>query len=340
MAAKAPEVLIKVGGKNIENAWKADIGTVQVVLVMEGESRATVAIQNAYDYPSHSVKKEIDSGALPGEKVEIMMGYAGDKKTVFKGYLDGVRLMSDKEQGYTLLLIAYDAIRLMKDSFHCRIWSRKRFSDVYSEILKAYHFTGLKESCDATASYEKERFWYQNESDYAFVMEELIRKCPEAREFYITAGTACYKKPGTSRTVMTVDDDTEIRKKAVTVRFLNHTLRVSGSSAAGVTYTGSSTAKGKILSGAAGAIERSEVIPEADSQDMADGIAAAWAARRKQKTKELELTMDGNYELLVGNDIAVAGLGKTWNGTYQIRRAVHCCDKEGYRTTIKAEGYK
>lgn len=338
MGTKVAEVKVTVGGKDVETALSASFGSVRVELDMDGESHACIEITNAYDITSHSLDCTIAGAVKPGSKVEVEMGYAGDKAKVFAGYLDDVELEASQEHPHILRLYASDVVKLMKESSYCRILTEKKHSDLFTTILGSYGWTGTGTSCDDTTAYDEAKSWYQNESDYDFVMRELVERCPGDWEFYVSAGTAYYKKPDNSSTVMDIDSDAPIIQIKAVSSFLNQKVTAYGSSLAHVAYTGSSMAKADGISGAAGSGDRAIVNPDGDSQDMVDGMALACANRLKRRAKQMEITVEGNYALLTGMYVKVADLDSIWNGAYRIRKAVHRYGEEGYLTEMSLEG--
>lgn len=338
MGTKVPEIKVTVGGKDVESDLSGCFGSVRVELDMDGESHAYAEIINAYHITSHSIENAVAGAAKPGSKVEVQMGYAGDQAKVFAGYLDSVELESDQEQPHILRIHACDVVKLMKENSNCRILTEQKHSDVFTAILGEYSWTGTGTDCDDTPAYDAAKCWYQNESDYDFVMRELVERCPGDWEFYVSAGTAYYKKPDSSSTVMEIDTDTPMIKIKAFRSFLNRKVTAYGSSAVHVAYTGSSTAKAEGIDSSAGSGGEALVNPDGDSQDMVDGMALARANRLKRQAKRIEVTVDGNYSLLTGKYVKVSDLDSIWNGTYRIRRAVHRYNEDGYLTEMTLEG--
>lgn len=338
MGTKVAEVKVTVGGKDVESALSVCFGGVRVELDMDGESHAYVEITNAYNLTSHSIDSAIVGAVKPGSKMEVEMGYAGDKAKVFSGYLDEVELESDQEQPHVLRLHACDVVKLMKENSNCRILTEQKHSDVFTAILGEYSWTGTGTDCDDTPAYDAAKCWYQNESDYDFVMRELVERCPGDWEFYVSAGTAYYKKPDSSSTVMEIDTDAPIIRIKAVSSFLNRTVTAHGSSAAHVAYTGSSEAKAKGIDSGAGSGNEVLVNPDGDSQDLVDGMALARANRLKRRAKRIEVTIEGDYSLLTGKYVEVSDFDSIWNGTYRIRKALHSYDENGYLTEMTLEG--
>lgn len=338
MGEKVPEVKVTIGGTDVETGLAGCFGCVRVELTMDGESFASVEITNAYDITSHSLDSTMAAAVTPGSLVSVEMGYVDGKAQVFAGYLERVELEADQDQPQTLRLYAFDVIRLMKENSFCRILTQQKHSDVFTEVLGAYSWTGTGTSCDDTTPYDQAKCWYQKESDYDFVMRELVERCPGDWEFYVSAGTAYYQEPDSSTTVVELDSDAAIIKFKAASSFLNRTVTVYGSSSAYVAYTGSSAAKVTGIDNSAGSGGEMLVNPDGDSQDLVDGMALARANRLKRRAKRIEITVEGNSALLAGAYVKVSELDDIWNGTYRIRRAVHSCDEDGYLTEMTLEG--
>lgn len=338
MGTKVPEVKVTVGGKDVESGLAGCFGTVRVELDMDGVSHADIEITNAYDITSHSVGSAIAGAAKPGGKVEVEMGYAGSHAKVFSGYLDSMELEADQEQPHVFRLHACDVVKLMKENSRCRILAERKHSDVFTAVLGDYGWTGTGTDCDDTPSYDAAKCWYQNESDYDFVMRELVERCPGDREFYVSLGTAYYKKPDSSSTVMEIDTDSPVIRMKAASSFLNRVVTAYGCSVSHAAYTGSCTAKAAGIDSSAGSGGEALVNPDGDSQDLVDGMALARANRLQRQARRIELTMEGNNSLLTGKYVKVSDLDRIWNGTYRIRRAVHRYGEDGYLTELTLEG--
>lgn len=338
MSTKVPEVKVTVGGKDVESALSGCFGNVRVELLMDGESHAEIEITNVYDITGHSVDSAMRGAGKLGCRVEVEMGYAGGKAKVFSGYLDRIELESDQERPHVLRFHAFDVVKLMKENSRCRILTERKHSDVFTKVLGDYSWTGTGTDCDSTPAYDAAKYWYQNENDYDFIMRELVERCPGDREFYVSAGTAYYKKPDSSSTVMEIDTDSPVIRVRAASSFLNRVVTAYGSSVSHIAYTGSSTAKAAGIDSGAGSGAEALVNPDGDSQDLVDGMAQARANRLLRQSKRIEITVEGDNSLLAGKYVKVSDLDQIWNGTYRIRRAVHSYGEDGYLTEMTLEG--
>lgn len=338
MGTKVPEVKVSVGGNDVESALSGCFGDVRVELDMDGESHAYIEITNAYDITRHSLDGGIAEAVKPGSRVLVEMGYAGSKAMVFSGYLDSVELEADQEKPCVLLLHACDVVRLMKGNSRCRILTETKHSDVFLAVLGDYGWSGTGAECDETPPYDGAKCWYQKESDYDFVMRELVEHCPGDWEFYVMAGTAYYKKPDSSSVVMEIDTDTPVVSVRAVSSFMNRIVTVYGSSVSHVAYTGTGTAKAEGIDDSAGSGSEALINPDGDSQDQVDGMASARANRLMRQAKHIEITVEGNNSLLAGKYVKVLELESIFNGTYRIRKAVHSYGEDGYLTKMTLEG--
>ncbi|GEM_PF-5661776 len=338
MGTKAPEVDVLIAGKNIETDLGGICGRIETKLDMDNESYAVVEVGGVYSIESRCLNQKISAVLLPGSKIEISMGYAGDKKKIFIGYLDQIELETGSTFGYTLRLKAYDVIHLMKENIRCRMLKQKRHSDVVTELMQAYSWLGVSASCDNTDAYDKARCWYQNESDYDFLQRELIEQCPNDREFYISLGVACYKKITAGQPAVTLEHDENLDIFHASSKYLNRTIQVYGTSPAFQVFTASETAAGSNISSSAGAGVEMIVNPDAESQDIVAGIAESRAKRLLRQSVRIEMDITGDYRLLSGTYVKADKIDPVWNGVYRIRTAVHTFDGSGYRTRIIVEG--
>lgn len=335
---KAPEVKVSIGGKDVESALSGCFGTVRVELSMDGESHADIEITNAYDITGRSVDGTFAGAAKLGSRVVVEMGYAGDQGKVFCGYLERIELEADQDQPFLLRLHACDVVKLMKENSRCRILTEKKHSDVFEAVLGGYGWTGTGTDCDATPAYDEAKCWYQDGSDYDFVMRELVERGPGDWEFYVSAGTAYYKKADGGSTVMDIDTDAPVTRIRAVSSFLHRMVTAYGSSAAHVAYTGSSKAKAAGIDQSAGCGAEALVNPDGESQDLVDQMALGRAKRLMRQAKRMEITVEGNHSLLAGTYVKVSELDGIWNGTYRVRRAVHSYGEDGYLTEMTLEG--
>lgn len=338
MAAKVPDTKVTVGEKDVETALGGTLGCIRAELDMDGVSSASVEVIGAYDVAAHSLDGTLSGSLLPGSKIEIQLGYVGDKSKVFAGYVDSIELEADQDISYIMRIHAADVVKLMKENRNVRILTEKKHSDVFDTVLGSYSWTGTTSSCDDTDAYDKDKCWYQDESDYDFVMRELVKRCPNDREFYVSNGTAYYKEPKSDTEVMTVNSDSEVFRIRAVKSFLNRTVKIYGNSSGYEVYTGSSDAAADSISSGAEKGCEAYADPDGDSQDMVDGIASAMASKLGRQTKRIEVLVAGDPKLLTGAYVKVSELDAVWNGTYRIRRAVHRCDEEGYQTEMTLEG--
>jgi len=335
---KAPEVLVTVDGNDVETAWGGMISRIQVDLDMDDEGSAVIDLEKVYELSSHSLSGAVSKGARPGSKVVVKMGYAGAKGNVFAGYLEQVELVSDSESAFIFRLHACDVVHLMKENSHCRILTQKQHSAVFTQLLGEYAWTGTGAASDATDAYDEARNWHQNGTDYDFLIKELIEQCPYDREFYVSDGTAYYKTPDSSQTVLAITPEEDAATLSAVSRYLHRKIQVYGASAVCQSFTGSSTAKAAFLSSSAGAGAEDIVIPDLDSQKTATAVAAGRAKRLERQSIRLTMELMGNNQLLAGAYVAVQKLDSIWNGTYRIRQAQHRYDEHGYQTKIVLEG--
>lgn len=338
MGTKAPEAEVTIAGKKVGEDLTGHLVSALVCLDMDDESSAVIEIDDVYDLEAGSLAGAVSGSLKPGCSIEVFLGYAGDKAKVFTGYLERIELDGGESAAPILRLYAFDAIRLMKNNYFSRIIKQKKHSAVVSEVMNTYSWLGITVSCDETDAYDKARCWYQNGTDYDFVKQEMVDCCPNDREFYLSLGTAYYQKPDLKTAVLSLTYQDNSNTFRAGRSYVNQTIQVFGSSPLFQPFTASKAAADPQIDSSAKAGMTSLLIADADSQDIAGGIAGSRAAKLLRRTVRIRLELDGNNLLQTGTFVTIRKIDPLWNGTYRVRKALHSYTEKGYLTTITVEG--
>ena len=338
MSVLVPEAAVTVGGKDIETVLSGTISKVSVTLAMNEESWALVELADGYDLKARRLKAVLSDNLKPGNKVEVQLGYAGDRAAVFCGYLERIELEAESDKAHILRLYACDVVHLMKENRFCRMIMEKSHSAVLKKLISTYNWLGIRLDCDPTREYEQARTWYQNETDFQFLNRELLDQCPDDRDLYVSLGTVYYKAPDSSKAVVSLEPAGGILSCHGVSCYVKRKIMTYGLSASFQSFAGTGECAADYLAGAAGTAIRQIPVPDGHSREFMNGIAAAQAARDKRKAVGLKIRMKGNTQLLTGSYVKMDKLDPVWNGVYRIRRAEHSLDEDGYQTYIVLEG--
>lgn len=338
MSIAAPEVLVKIGGNDITGSMGCKIETVKVSLYKDGCSDSVIGLKDAYEDQNHGICSAITDAIRLGKKVEVSLGYAGSLGAVFSGYLESIELKASGEEGHMVSLHACDAVKLLKENVRCRIFTEQSYSDVFAGVMAPYSWL-CSTQVDNTTTLDSERTWQQDGSDYDFIVDDLIEHCPDKREFYVLLGRAYYKEPDPEEAVvLTMDSDTDCIYFLAEHHYVNRMVCIQGYAQEYVTCSGKSDACGALLDGAAPKGMELRYMADADTQKHVDALAANLAAVRKNKARQIRLSVPGKKALLPGKYVEIKEMDSIFNGTYQIWEATHIFDEEGYQTEVLLGG--
>lgn len=332
-----PAVKVTLGGKDVAEELGCVIQKVCVNLSGQEVSHAMIELWDCYDIKSHSLASGLRSSLELGAKVEVGMGYQSSLTTVFSGYMETVSLDMTEQDACILCIKAFDAIQLLKENVRCHIWKGTSHSSVVSEILGDYSWI-CGNDVAATPGLENEEDWWQTESDYDFIVNQMSGIYNPKHKFYVSDGTAYFKIPETDGEPASLEPGDGITDFHASWHFLNKKINVHGISAAHEAYLGEAEAAGLHVSGSAGKGSEFHVLPQAGTQDGADAVAASMAGEEKENAVDISLTVPGMAKLKPGKRLKLSGMDSWVNGTYLIKQAEHVMDQDGYRTSVKLGG--
>lgn len=334
---KVPAVAVKLDGKNVEMEYTCSIRNVKVSLERQDVSAAEIEIGDCYNIRSQSLDSGLKSGLLLGSEVTVELGYQSNLTRVFAGYLESVSLEASEKEAYILRLKACDVIRLLKDHTRCCIWKGTSHSSVVSEILEEYGWI-CKKNVDSTESLKEDAAWWQQGSDYDFIVSELAGIYNPGYSFYALNGTAYFEMKKEGQTVLCLKPGDGIEEFGASWHFLNKEIRVHGISESHEPYLGTSKARGPHINSGAGQGAEFHVIPQAGTKDRADALAASLGEKAAAEAMDISLRTVGLPQLVPGKCLELSGMDGWVNGTYRIEQAEHRIDGDGYRTRVSLGG--
>lgn len=339
-----PAAKFTIGGKDIFQLKGIRILSVEAVLSIRETGSVRVIVGNCYDYKNGTFFGEIKELLVLGKEVELSLGYASSLQKLFKGYLAATGMIFDGEDGIALELTALDVRRLMmSDNFHIREHKITNYSDAVRDIMKRYQKL-CKVKIEDTSEKMKEGQIYQHNSDYDFIVRDLIESGLVDREFFVVADTAYFRKPkSVSAPVLTLGIGRGILRFARFAEYENQKIQVVGfDHAAGNAVTGQAQAKASDsmvdVLGAPG--ERIVTNAECASSAQAENQAKALAGRLLAKRQRAQASCIGLPEIIPGRFIQLERVDSLMNQKYYITKVTHTCDSEGFRTDFWMEGWE
>lgn len=335
---EVPAVKITLGESSLIDDLDGHVERVEVSLELRGESRADIMLWDCYDVDKHAIATKLKNALKPGSKLEVSLGYGSSCKKVFSGYLGFAELGMSEKQGYTIRLGGFDAVHLMKENRHVRIFKKDKHSAIFTDVMKPYSWV-CKAKADDTPAMDEGEVRMQECDDYRFVTEELAGAENPEWEFYVQTGTAYFTKPEASPAdVISLKPEHGVRFMAASWGFLNRAVQVQGCDKEDTVFTADETAKAATLDSSAGADEDFQSVPYLDTEAKVKAWAAAESKRLKGGTKKASLSLVGMPELLAGGYMSLEEFDSLANGQYRILKAVHVLDHEGYRTDVELGG--
>ncbi|MCD6482268.1 MAG: phage late control D family protein [Candidatus Izimaplasma sp.] len=181
----APAYKILIQGTDIVTKEYMAITKVEVETNTKEADFASFVVSNAYDR-SKAVFEWSDKYFLPGEKVEIKMGYVDKLETVFIGVISSVTFSIGDESTPNVIIGCMDKSFLMMKAKKYKLW----YGDTYSDIVKAigsdYKFNVIADSTEITYETVVQNF----QTDYEFIMELSKRS---SRDFFISGEQLYFK---------------------------------------------------------------------------------------------------------------------------------------------------
>lgn len=340
----APAAKFTVGGKDVFQLKRIRILSVEAVLSIRETGSVRVVVGNGYDYKNGTFFSEIKDLLVLGKEAELSLGYGSSFQKIFKGFLAATGMILDGEDGIVLELTALDVRRLMmSDNFHIREHKITNYSDAVRDILKRYQKL-CRVKIEDTDEKMKEGLIYQHNSDYDFIVRDLIESGLVDREFFVVADTLYFRRPKpVSAPVLALGIGQGILRFARFSEYENQKIQVVGfDHAAGQAVSGSAKAKSADpmadVLGSPG--ERMITNAECGSSAQAKKQAKALADRILAKRQRAEASCIGLPELIPGRFIKLERVDSMMNQKYYITKVAHTYDKEGFRTDLWMEGWE
>ncbi len=341
---RAPEADVLIEGQLTKLSDMA-VDWIDVELSTDAQADyAKVSITNGYVW-SESSMKWAGSTIAVGKKLEIKLGYADKKESVFEGLITGYTVDFPKNGSPSIVITALDRSFLMMKSAHSKVWNKMKDSDVVRQIAGDY---GLSADLDDT-TVTKSTIEQAGVSDYHFIRSLAL---DNDRLFYVIGQKLFFKKPKTSGSPFitlkyglnlrhfTLQVDGSGQTASVTVRGYDvQKMEAVESKATSVTVIGSGSQSGPSIAGKLSSKKSEIVYTQAASQAEAKAFADAMLNRLSRELLKGDGTSVGIPELKPGELIKLEGLGEKLNQIMRVTKVVHRLDaEEGYTTMFETEG--
>lgn len=337
----APAFEILVDGSNISN--EIAVNTVKVDTSIDSKADScSFQVVNAFDLVKRDFKW-LDNTFVVGKAVEIKMGYVDKLVTVFSGYITSVSVDLQEDEPPSVNVRGMDISFLMMKGAKSKSWSKKKYSDVVSEIGKKY---GATMKVDATKS-TITTIAQNKQTDFHFLqyLAGLVNY-----DFFVVGKTIYFRKPLTEMTpVVTLEWGTTLRSLSVDMNIAEQItevvvrgwddkkLEVIEAKSTTIQKLGSNSKTGKDIMKTLG--EYSEyVYTNVESKEEALDKANAMLNKRAMKLVSGSGECVGIPEIRAGRYISIKNVGSKLSQPYYLTSVSHSINQSGYVTKFQVEG--
>ena len=343
----APECELLFDG--VSSAGQMAIGWIEVEQSTYPEADiARVSLINVFEWNPPEVKW-IGSTIKLGGNLQVKMGYADKKGTVFEGVVTGYTIEYAEGGSPYAIVTAMDKSFLMMKSAHSKVWTKAKVSDVVREIAGNYSLTA---TVDDTVI-QKKVIEQIGVSDYHFI-QSLAND--HDYHFYIQGSKLYFQKMNTSsdpslmlhygQSLRRFSLQADISGQIGTVKVMGYDTDKKEAivgQATSVEAIGSGGGKTGPSHAAALTANKTEIVyTQADSLEEAKSLASALLSRSARDLVRGSGSCTGVPEIKAGDMIKITGIGaSSFDQQLLLVRVTHRLDaEEGYITSFEAEGNK
>lgn len=279
-----------------------------------------------------------------GNVLEVKLGYAQERKTVFKGLISAVELDYEAGSGFQIRVEAMDAKRLMMNNYRSSQPRKdlKKYSDAVREVLKKYAKSLGKQTVSDTPE-QVLALEQHNQSDYEFLVA-LAKKLNYA--FYIINNDLFFEELGkdTSPVVELHTNNLYSFHREISLADQIAQFTVRANDETNPLQNFESTAKkfkavGKGKKGSqdiAAAVQKNAqktiIDPSVSSAKEAQARAEAELARHAFRFAHGGFKTVGIPEIVPGKMLTIKGFGEDYDNDYYLKKVTHLYSSEGYFT--------
>ena len=338
----APEVKLRINGKEISEAATSDLVSVNVLEDVNAAGMFTFTLL-CWDNKEMRVIWIDDDQFKEGNTVEIDMGYRDNMKTLFKGEITGLEPEFPNDQSPTLTVTGYDRRHRLMGKRRTRTFLKMKDSDIANQIAGDWSLTPEVEDTRVRLDYVLQH----NQTDFEFLQERARRI---GYEMVVTDSSLHFRpRRSDGSAVLTLSRDVELLdfsarlttmgqveevnvqgwnakdKKEVVAKSSIGDERQMGGSASGPAATR------RAFSGTGGTAVDTPVLSQAEADQLVQG----WFGEMALSYVEGYGTCIGEPALRAGTLVQIEGLGKRFSGSYYVTSTEHSYrPKVGYRTVF------
>jgi phage protein D len=288
---------------------------------------------------------DADSVLRLGAPITVHAGDRTRPREIFQGVITALHAEFSDEGPPELVVLAEDRLQSARMARRTKVHDEVSLAGLARDLAGQLGLSPVVNGLDHNIGTQVQ----MNESDLAF-LRRLLRRCDGdvwvvGRELHVTA------RSETQRGVIDLELYGQLRSAHVMADLADQVTEV--------TITGWDAAQGQRVTGRArgthlgpgqgrkGAELLQEALAERShhighlavtTQAEAQAVADAAFDERARRLVIVEATAEGNPSIRVGTHVRLSGLGRRFNNTYYVTRAVHRFDaKVGYETDFEAE---
>lgn len=303
----------------------------------------TFSVSNAYNLVTRDFQW-VDKLLVPGNTLEVRMGYTDRMTPLFWGYITAVNIEFTTDELPRLTVTGMDLSFKMMRGRDARVWSNKSVTDIVKDLGRNYG--ALNFVIDST-SQKLKSFPKKPGNDYQ-LLQQLAASINY--EFFIVGKTLYFRKKNRNKSLLmtllwgkhlsylNLEQSIDEQVSKVTVRgWSDSEQKVIKASSTRVDIVGTNSRTGPDLLKTLGTFEENVYLNVEDLRD-AQEKADALLNERAMKLVTGYAECIGIPEIRAGRFIKLEGLGKRLDQPYYIQSATHTIDESGYRTEFRVQG--
>lgn len=338
----APEVRLRVAGKDVPLEAEADLIEVSVLQDVSAPGMFAVRLMN-WDLDKLQFTWSDDPLFAEGGEVEVLMGYAGELEPVFLGEVTGLEPEFQASETPTVTIRGYDRRHRLMRGRKSRSFIQIKDSDIAAQVAQEAGLTPEAEDTQVTLEYVLQH----NQTDLEF-LEARARRI--GFEVWVDGKTLFFRpRPVDEAEVLTLhleEDLLEFYPRASTVG-LAGTIEARGWSVKdkeALLGKAAAADAGSPMGGKTLGIEVAEqfgaaVAASVDRPVLSQGEADQVALGRMKEMALSYVTGEGvatgRTDLKAGTVVKIDGCGQRFSGLYYLASVNHTYSpKRGYRTAF------
>lgn len=335
-----PDFRIKVDGVDVAKSLNLHLDNVKVKLSMDAAGSLSFDILNAYDLKGRCFNSNVKKVFLPGGRITAEMGYAGNLKGVFQGYIHTVNY--EYTDVPILTVTGLDVIRLMQENEGLpKSYQNMNGTDVFKEIMKKYAKICPASCIKADASEaDKQPTITQKENDYQFIRNMLCAM--ECRDFYVLDGKAYFIDTNAKKTeILSMEWGKDLLSFSYEKNYLYKKLMIlsadKDNEVKKLMYSTTVTGEKQKTVLSSPVIRNISIDSKSSMQDARMQAGKAAAEERKGSLR-CTGTCIGIPELVPGKSLTLKKLDSDLDGTYEILSVEQSAGSDGFVTQFELGG--